>query len=396
MGLAWQQGPLGLHPAGRFLVAQPLPEHFLYAEPARRRMRVELAGATVAQSDGVTLLHETGRYPVAYFPPADVDRALLRASARNTAHPLLGRVTWWSIKIGDESFADVVWSHPQPPEHAAVMTDLLAFSWSEMDASYEEDEPIFGHEPTRTIASTCERAAGASPSFSALRSLPTGAPRLRSSKAALHPAGTCHGGTSCPPCSRRTREGRFARTRESPSTSTSSPAANGRPRQHGRIQMRCPSRAGSRDTSPSTPRSSTSPSTGNRSFRPPTRRSRPRGATAASTSTLGISRSSHKPHRLPVTVGMRTRRSFLVDDEATAFEALRRHGFATLISVGDDGRLYASRLATILRRDRARRTRLWSHIDRRNQQAEPLRGDRGSPVGQQSRIAELMRCELPS
>src|SRR5207253_2392920 len=82
-----------------------------------------------------------------------------------------------------------------------------------------------------------------------------------------------------------------------------------------------------------------------------------RGATATSTSTLGISRSSHKPHRLPVTVGMRTRRSFLVDDEATAFEALRRHGFATLISVGDDGRLYASRLATILRRDRARRTR---------------------------------------
>ena len=91
---------------------------------------------------------------------------------------------------------------------------------------------------------------------------------------------------------------------------------------------------------------------------------------------------------------MRTRRSFLVDDEATAFEALRRHGFATLISVGDDGRLYAPRLATILRRDRARRTRLWSHIYRRNQQAEPLRGDRGSPVGQQSRIAELMRCEL--
>src|SRR5438552_2753515 len=147
MGLAWQQESLGLHPAGRFLVAQPLPEALLYAEPARRRMRVELAGATVAQSDGVTLLHETGRYPVAYFPPAEVDRALLRASAKNTAHPLLGRVRWWSIEIGDKSFADVAWSHPRPPEHAAVMTDLLAFSWSEMDAFYEEDEPIFGHAP---------------------------------------------------------------------------------------------------------------------------------------------------------------------------------------------------------------------------------------------------------
>src|SRR5438046_796880 len=118
MGLAWQQGPLGLHPGGRFLVAQPPPEHLLYAEPARRRMRVELAGAIVAQSDDVTLLHETGRYPVAYFPPADIDGALLRASAKQTAHPLLGRVRWSSLEIGDESFADVVWSHPQPPEQA--------------------------------------------------------------------------------------------------------------------------------------------------------------------------------------------------------------------------------------------------------------------------------------
>ena len=73
---------------------------------------------------------------------------------------------------------------------------------------------------------------------------------------------------------------------------------------------------------------------------------------------------------------MHTRRSFVVDDVARAFEALRRHGFATLISVGDDGCLYASRLATILRRDRAGRTRLWLHIDRRNPQAETLRGDR--------------------
>ena len=39
-----------------------------YAEPADRKMRVELAGALVAQSDRVTLLHETGRYPGAYFP----------------------------------------------------------------------------------------------------------------------------------------------------------------------------------------------------------------------------------------------------------------------------------------------------------------------------------------
>jgi uncharacterized protein (DUF427 family) len=100
MGLAWQQGPFGQSPSGQFLVEQPPPEHVLYAEPAGRRMRVELAGAVVAQSERATLLHETGRYPVAYFPPADLAAALLRPSSKRTRHPNLGQAIWWSLEIG--------------------------------------------------------------------------------------------------------------------------------------------------------------------------------------------------------------------------------------------------------------------------------------------------------
>ena len=59
MGLAWQQGPLGERPSGQFLLDQPLPAHILYAEPAGRRMRVELAGAVVAHSERVTPLTPT-------------------------------------------------------------------------------------------------------------------------------------------------------------------------------------------------------------------------------------------------------------------------------------------------------------------------------------------------
>jgi uncharacterized protein (DUF427 family) len=53
-------------------------------------MRVELAGANIAVSDKVILLHETGRSRVAYFPPDDVYARLLRPSTRRTAHPTLG------------------------------------------------------------------------------------------------------------------------------------------------------------------------------------------------------------------------------------------------------------------------------------------------------------------
>ena len=145
MGLAWQQGPLGERPSGQFLLQQALPAHILYAEPAGRRMRVELAGAVVAHSERVTLLHETGRYPVAYFPPADLDAALLRPSSKRTQHSQLGHIGWWSLEIGGQRFGDVAWSHPRPPRHAQLMAGLVAFVWEAMDAFYEEDEPILGH-----------------------------------------------------------------------------------------------------------------------------------------------------------------------------------------------------------------------------------------------------------
>ena len=79
MGLAWQQGPLAVASVGQFLTPEPLPERLLYAEPLRRRMRVRLADQWIAESDDVVLLHEPGRYPVAYFPEGDIAPGVLFA-----------------------------------------------------------------------------------------------------------------------------------------------------------------------------------------------------------------------------------------------------------------------------------------------------------------------------
>jgi uncharacterized protein (DUF427 family) len=80
MGLGWQQGPLAPVAVGRFVAPAPLPERLLYAESLRRRMRVKFAGTWVADSEDVMLLHETGHYPVAYFPHG-VDRDLSQDEA---------------------------------------------------------------------------------------------------------------------------------------------------------------------------------------------------------------------------------------------------------------------------------------------------------------------------
>ncbi|GAB2965695.1 DUF427 domain-containing protein [Amycolatopsis acidiphila] len=145
MGLAWQQGPLAAKSVGRFLVAQPLPERLLFAEPLRRRMRVRFGGEWVADSEDVVLLHEPGRYPVAYFPLADVRAGVLVGQRRTTQHRELGTTTWFDVHAGGDAAQRAAWQHTGLPEYAGILRDRVAFAWRAMDAFYEEDERIVGH-----------------------------------------------------------------------------------------------------------------------------------------------------------------------------------------------------------------------------------------------------------
>jgi uncharacterized protein (DUF427 family) len=145
MGLAWQQGPLGRGPVGRFLTPEPLPERLLYAEPLRRRMRVRFGGEWVADSEDVLLLHEPGRYPVAYFPLADVADGVIQAEGRVTQHAELGETDWFTVTAGGESTARAAWQYAAPPAYADVLAGRVAFAWRAMEAFYEEDERIVGH-----------------------------------------------------------------------------------------------------------------------------------------------------------------------------------------------------------------------------------------------------------
>src|SRR5437870_2984738 len=139
MGLSWQQGPLGSGPVGRFLTAEPLPQRLLFAEPLRRRMRVEFGGEWIADSEDVLLLHEPGHYPVAYFPRADVRRDVLVSENRTTRHRELGDTAWFSVTVGDRTAARGAWQYTAPPAHAGEMRDRVGFAWRVMDAFYEED-----------------------------------------------------------------------------------------------------------------------------------------------------------------------------------------------------------------------------------------------------------------
>ncbi|GAA2263687.1 DUF427 domain-containing protein [Actinomadura luteofluorescens] len=145
MGLSWQQGPLGAGAIGHFLVPGPLPERLLFAEPLRRRMRVRYGGVWIADSEDVVLLHEPGRYPVAYFPLGDIADGALEPVEHVTHHRDLGPTSWYTVRAGAHSVPRAAWQHTDLPGHAGGLKGRVAFAWRAMDAFYEEDERIVGH-----------------------------------------------------------------------------------------------------------------------------------------------------------------------------------------------------------------------------------------------------------
>lgn len=145
MGLSWQQGPLAPGAIGRFLVPVPLPERLLYVEPLRRRMRVRFGGVWIADSENVLLFFEPGRYPVAYFPQADVSPEALERSEHITKHPDLGQTSWYLVKAGGQRAPRGAWQHVELPSFAGDLGARIAFAWRAMDAFYEEEERILGH-----------------------------------------------------------------------------------------------------------------------------------------------------------------------------------------------------------------------------------------------------------
>ncbi len=145
MGLSWQQGPLSPGKVGQFLVPEPLPDRLLYAEPLRRRMRVRLGGVWIVDSEDVLLLHEPGRYPVAYFLQDSIAAGTLQPVEYTTRHADLGQTSWYTVRAGEHSRPRAAWQHTELPGFARVLRARIAFAWPAMDGFYEEDERIVGH-----------------------------------------------------------------------------------------------------------------------------------------------------------------------------------------------------------------------------------------------------------
>lgn len=145
MSLTMGSGPLVAkgHPQSNYEIDGP--KHRILWGDFPRRVRAELAGATVLDTTGGRLLHESQMLPVLYVPEADVDAELLEPTDHHTTCPFKGEASYWSVRVGDRVAENAAWGYPEPIDEAPWLIGHLAFYWKQLDAWYDEGEQVFAH-----------------------------------------------------------------------------------------------------------------------------------------------------------------------------------------------------------------------------------------------------------
>ena len=113
---------------GRTLVHYPPnPYHRVDCRPTTRRLRVEVAGKVLVDTDDTVIVFETALQPRLYVDPGHVRTELLLQSATSSYCNYKGYATYWSAVGGDTEAGDVAWSYLDPPPESSPIKGFLSF-----------------------------------------------------------------------------------------------------------------------------------------------------------------------------------------------------------------------------------------------------------------------------
>ncbi len=118
-----------------------------YPRPPRlagtgRRVRVEFAGLTIADSRRAFRVLETSHPPTYYIPTADLRLDLLKPAAGSSLCEWKGAARYWTIEAGGRRSESAAWSYARPTAAFAAIRDHVAFYPSRVDACYIDDERV--------------------------------------------------------------------------------------------------------------------------------------------------------------------------------------------------------------------------------------------------------------
>ena len=111
--------------------------------PCERRVRLELGGATIADSARALRVLETSHPPTIYVPEGDISAGTLRPAAGSSLCEWKGRAAYFDVAGGDGRIVErAAWTYPAPVPQYAALAGHFAFYPGRMDAAWLDDERV--------------------------------------------------------------------------------------------------------------------------------------------------------------------------------------------------------------------------------------------------------------
>jgi uncharacterized protein (DUF427 family) len=111
--------------------------------PCERRVRVELAGELLADSNRALRVLETSHPPTIYIPPEDVrDELLAQSEARSTWCEFKGAARYFDAVADGRRFKAIAWSYAAPSPGYEALRDHVAFYPGRVDGAWMDDERV--------------------------------------------------------------------------------------------------------------------------------------------------------------------------------------------------------------------------------------------------------------
>jgi uncharacterized protein (DUF427 family) len=107
------------------------------ALPSSRKVRIEVDGVVLAETNRPTLVFETGIDTRFYIPRADVNMDLLTESDTVTRCPYKGTASYYSAQINGKQVQDIAWTYVFPVPEAPRLEQLIAFYDERVDTFVE-------------------------------------------------------------------------------------------------------------------------------------------------------------------------------------------------------------------------------------------------------------------
>lgn len=116
------------------------PYHRVDCFRSKRRLRVEVAGALVVDTQDTVALYETSLAPRLYVSKQHLLADVLTKSVTTTYCPYKGTATYWSARVGDIEVADVAFSYEDPYAESVAIRGHLSFLGG-TDVSVDQELP---------------------------------------------------------------------------------------------------------------------------------------------------------------------------------------------------------------------------------------------------------------